>query len=145
MEADVRIIAATSRVALDRGQHVQEAMLGRLGAAADPAAAAARADRGPRATVRLFSPRVTDGRTFEPDAFKALMLHDWPLNVRELLKVMTQAEVLSRSTPTIGFEHLPSTIAARIQYEVQDEREDTTVDPEPRSSDDDGAVDRRGA
>ncbi len=29
---------------------------------------------------------MTDGRTFEPDAFKALMLHDWPLNVRELLE-----------------------------------------------------------
>ena len=76
---------------------------------------------------------MTDGRTFEPDAFKALMLHDWPLNVRELLKVVTEAEVLSRSTPTIGFEHLPSAIAARIQYEGQDELEDTTVDPEPRS------------
>ena len=59
------------------------------------------------------------------------MLHDWPLNVRELLKVVTEAEVLSRSTPTIGFEHLPSAIAARIQYEGQDELEDTTVDPEP--------------
>ncbi len=32
VEADVRIIAATSRVALDKGMHVQEAMLGRLGA-----------------------------------------------------------------------------------------------------------------
>ncbi len=32
VEADVRIIAATSRVALDKGTHVQEAMLGRLGA-----------------------------------------------------------------------------------------------------------------
>ena len=32
VEADVRIIAATSRVALDKGEHVQEAVLGRLGA-----------------------------------------------------------------------------------------------------------------
>jgi transcriptional regulator with GAF, ATPase, and Fis domain len=41
--------------------------------------------------------------------------------------------VLSRDTPTIGFEHLPSAVAARIRYEGQDEREDTMVDPEPRA------------
>ena len=46
--------------------------------------------------------------------------------------------MLSRSTPTIGFEHLPSTIAAKIQYEIPDELEDTTVDPEPRAANDDG-------
>ena len=134
VEADVRIIAATSRVALDTGKHLQEAMLGRLGAQPIllPPLRERIEDLG--ALCAYFLRDMTDGRTFEPDAFKALILHDWPLNVRELLKVVTQAEVLSRSTPTIGFEHLPSAIAARIQYESNDEREDTTVDPEPRSS-----------
>jgi DNA-binding NtrC family response regulator len=132
VEADVRIIAATSRVTLDRGVHLQEAMLGRLGAQPIvlPPLRERIEDLG--GLCAYFLRDMTDGRTFEPDAFKALMLHDWPLNVRELLKVMTQAEVLSRSTPTIGFEHLPSGIAARIQYEGQDEMEDTTVDPQPR-------------
>jgi len=136
VEADVRIIAATSRVALDTGKHLQEAMLGRLGA--QPILLPPLRDRieDLGALCAYFLREMTDGRTFEPDAFKALMLHDWPLNVRELLKVVTQAEVLSRSTPTIGFEHLPTAIAARIQYEGQDEREDTMVDPDPRSSDD---------
>ena len=136
VEADVRIIAATSRVALDTGKHLQEAMLGRLGAQPIvlPPLRERIEDLG--GLCAYFLREMTDGRTFEPDAFKALMLHDWPLNVRELLKVVTQAEVLSRSTPTIGFEHLPTAIAARIQYEGQDERETTTVDPEPRSSDD---------
>ena len=139
VEVDVRIIAATSRVALDRGAHVQEAMLGRLGA--EPILLPPLRERieDVGRLAAYFLREVTDGRTFEPDAFKALMLHDWPLNVRELLKVMTQAEVLSRSTPTIGFEHLPSTIAAKIQYEIPDELEDTTVDPEPRApANDDG-------
>jgi transcriptional regulator with GAF, ATPase, and Fis domain len=133
VEADVRIIAATSRVALDTGKHLQEAMLGRLGAQPIvlPPLRERIEDLG--GLCAYFLREMTDGRTFEPDAFKALMLHDWPLNVRELLKVMTQAEVLSRGTPTIGFEHLPSAIAARIQYEGQDDLEDTTVDPEPRS------------
>jgi transcriptional regulator with PAS, ATPase and Fis domain len=132
VEADVRIIAATSRVTLDRGVHLQEAMLGRLGAQPIvlPPLRERIEDLG--GLCAYFLRDMTDGRTFEPDAFKALMLHDWPLNVRELLKVMTQAEVLSRSTPTIGFEHLPSAIAARIHYEGQDEFEDTTVDPQPR-------------
>jgi DNA-binding NtrC family response regulator len=139
VEADVRIIAATSRLALDKGTNLQEAMLGRLGAQPIvlPPLRERIEDLG--RLCAYFLREMTDGRTFEPDAFKALMLHDWPLNVRELLKVATQAEVLSRSTPTIGFEHLPSAIAARIQYEGQDERETTTVDPEPRSSDDEAS------
>jgi transcriptional regulator with GAF, ATPase, and Fis domain len=139
VEADVRIIAATSRVTLDKGVHLQEAMLGRLGAQPIvlPPLRERIEDLG--GLCAYFLREMTDGRTFEPDAFKALMLHDWPLNVRELLKVVTQAEVLSRDTPTIGFEHLPSVIAARIQYEGQDDLESTTVDPEPRSSDDEAA------
>jgi two-component system response regulator GlrR len=136
VEADVRIIAATSRVALDTGKHLQEAMLGRLGAQPILLPPLRERIEDLPGLCAYFLREMTDGRTFEPDAFKALMLHDWPLNVRELLKVVTQAEVLSRGTPTIGFEHLPSAIAARIQYEGQDEREDTMVDPEPPSSDD---------
>ena len=89
VEADVRIIAATSRVALDTGKHLQEAMLGRLGAQPIvlPPLRERIEDLG--ALCAYFLREMTDGRTFEPDAFKALMLHDWPLNVRELLKVVT--------------------------------------------------------
>ncbi|HVV52183.1 MAG TPA: sigma 54-interacting transcriptional regulator [Polyangia bacterium] len=138
VEADVRIIAATSRVALDKGAHVQEAMLGRLGAQPIllPPLRERIEDLGRLAAY--FLREVSDGRTFEPDAFKALMLHDWPLNVRELSKVITEAEVLSRSTPTIGFEHLPSNIATKVQYDLPDDLEDTTVDPEPSPAADDG-------
>src|SRR5205823_13180906 len=120
VEANVRIIAATSRVALDKGAHVQEAMLGRLGAQPIvlPPLRERIEDLGRLAAY--FLRNISDGRAFEPDAFKALMLYDWPLNVRELLKVMTEAEVLSRGAPTIGFEHLPSTIAAKIQYDLPD-------------------------
>ncbi len=139
VEADVRIVAATSRVALDTGKHLQEAMLGRLGA--EPIVLPPLRDRieDLGGLCAYFLREMTDGRAFEPDAFKALMLHDWPLNVRELLKVVTEAEVLSRDTPTIGFEHLPSAIAARIRYEGQDESEDTMVDPEPRPPSGDGS------
>ena len=50
---------------------------------------------------------MSDGRAFEPEAFHALCLHAWPLNVRELSKVMAEAEALSRGATTIGLEHLP--------------------------------------
>ncbi len=55
--------------------------------------------------------------------------------------------MLSRGTPTIGFEHLPdAAIAARIQYDGQDEFEDTDVDPQPRSAArDETPHERRGA
>jgi transcriptional regulator with PAS, ATPase and Fis domain len=132
IDADVRVVAATSRVALEKGAHVQEALIGRLGA--QPIVLPPLRDRI-EDLGRLcahFLRDVTDGRTFEPEAFKALMLHDWPLNVRELLKVVTEAEVLSRSTPAIGFEHLPSAIVSKLQLDIGDEFEDTNVDPEPR-------------
>jgi transcriptional regulator with PAS, ATPase and Fis domain len=131
VEADVRIVAATSRVGLEKGAHVQDALLGRLGA--QPILLPPLRDRieDLGRLCAYFLRDISDGRTIEPDAFKALMLHDWPLNVRELLKVITEAEVLSRSTPAIGFEHLPSAIVSKVQLDVADELEDTNVDPEP--------------
>jgi DNA-binding NtrC family response regulator len=133
VDADVRIVAATSRVALDKGGHVQEALVGRLGA--QPIRLLALRDRI-EDLGRLcahFLREVTDGRSFDPDAFKALMLHDWPLNVRELVKVITEAEVLSRSSASISFDHLPPAIAGQVQPEGE-RFEDTIVDPEPHSS-----------
>ena len=37
--------------------------------------------------------------------------------------------MLSRSTPTIGFEHLPSAIAAKVHYDLPDDLEDTDGRP----------------
>ena len=130
IEADVRIIAATSRVALDKGGHVQEALVGRLGA--QPIRLLPLRDRIEdlgRLCAHLLRD-VTDGRAFDPDVFKALMLHDWPLNVRELVKVINEAEVLSRSSPTIGFEHLPPSIVGDVKPE-EPFFDDTIVDTEP--------------
>jgi transcriptional regulator with PAS, ATPase and Fis domain len=47
---------------------------------------------------------------FEPDAWKALLLHRWPLNVRELARAMTEAHERSGGG-TIGLGHLPDAIA----------------------------------
>ncbi|HVY39651.1 MAG TPA: sigma 54-interacting transcriptional regulator [Polyangia bacterium] len=130
VEADVRIVAATSRVALDKGGHVQEALLGRLGAQPIRLLPLRERIEDLGRLCAHFLRDVTDGRSFDADAFKAMMLYDWPLNVRELVKVITEAEVLSRSSPTIGFDHLPPAIAGQVQPEGQ-RFDDTIVDHEP--------------
>jgi transcriptional regulator with PAS, ATPase and Fis domain len=120
VEADVRIVAATSHVALAKGTYVQDALLARLGA--QPIVVPPLRDRMEdlgRLTAHFLGD-ISDGRTFEPEAFQALMLHSWPLNVRELLKVITEAEVLSRSVPGIGFEHLPPAVLAALEGDVDD-------------------------
>jgi transcriptional regulator with GAF, ATPase, and Fis domain len=143
IEADVRIIAATSRTALVKGAHVQEALLGRLGA--QPILLPPLCDRVEdigrlaahflkEAARAAGQPERTQG--FEPEAFHALLLHTWPLNVRELSKVVTEAEVLSRGVPAIGLEHLPDAVTATLQVEGDEPSEDTQVDPAPQPATD---------
>jgi transcriptional regulator with GAF, ATPase, and Fis domain len=135
VEADVRIIAATSRTALAKGTYVQEALLGRLGAQPIelPPLRERFEDIG-RLAARFLKDagrEAPDAPAFEPEAFQALLLHDWPLNVRELVKVIGEAAVLSRGA-AIGLEHLPDAITARLQGEAEEPADDTDVDPVPR-------------
>jgi transcriptional regulator with PAS, ATPase and Fis domain len=129
VEADVRIVAATSRLGLEKGARVQEAVLGRLGA--QPIVLPPLRDRvediGRLAAHFLADPE----RAFEPEAFHALCLHAWPLNVRELSKVMNEAKALSLGVPAIGLEHLPDAVTATLQTDGEDDIEDTHVDPTP--------------
>jgi transcriptional regulator with GAF, ATPase, and Fis domain len=133
MEADVRIVAATSRTALAKGAHVQEALLGRLGAQPIvlPPLRERIEDIGRLAALFLKEGGTkAEERAFEPEAFQALLLHTWPLNVRELLKVVGEAAVLSGGAP-IGLEHLPDAITSTLHVEGEEPDEDTHVDPEP--------------
>jgi len=142
VEADVRIVAATSRVDLQKGAHVQEAVLGRLGA--QPIVLPPLHDRVEDIgrLVAHFLGDLKDGRAFEPEAFHALCLHAWPLNVRELSKVIEEAEALSRGAATIGLEHLPDAVTATLQLDGYDDLETTDVDlkPPPDDGDVDGGV-----
>jgi len=131
VEADVRIVAATSRIDLQDGAHVQEAVLGRLGAQPIllPPLRERMEDIG--RLVGHFLREVTDGRAFEPEAFHALCLHAWPLNVRELSKVIEEAEALSHGAPMIGLEHLPDAVTATLQLDGEEEFDTTDVDLAP--------------
>jgi transcriptional regulator with GAF, ATPase, and Fis domain len=132
VEADVRIVAATSRIPMEeRGPQVQDALLGRLGAQPIvlPPLRERMEDIG-RLTAH-FLRDMRDGRVFEPEAFHAMCLHTWPLNVRELLKVVGEAEALSRGAARIGLEHLPDAVTATLQIDGLDDLETTDVDPYP--------------
>ena len=94
---DVRIIAATNRTVGRAGQ-VGAARRHRRapGRRADPPAAAAQPHRRLGALIAHFLAGVpAQGPRFEQPAFRALSLHAWPLNVRELEKIVTTAAVLT--------------------------------------------------
>ena len=107
--ADVRILAASSRVAPGAAA-IQEALLGRLGA--EPIRLPALRDRIEDVghLVAHFLGGWSRPRSFADDAFQSLFLYSWPLNVRELGKVMGEAELLSRDADIIACEHLPSAL-----------------------------------
>ena len=109
VEADVRIVAATSRIGLDKGTHPQcrrRCWAGWARSRSCCRRCATRVEDVGR-LIAHFLRDMRDGRVFEPEAFHALCLHAWPLNVRELSKVIGEAEALSRGGATIGLEHLP--------------------------------------
>jgi DNA-binding NtrC family response regulator len=117
-EADVRIIAASSRTAIAAkagapNVNVQAALVGRLGAHPIqlPALRERVEDLG---RLAAFFLRGTD-RAFETEAYHALCLYDWPHNVRELQKVVAEAKLLSEGALAISFEHLPASITALVE------------------------------
>ena len=116
---DVRVLAATNRpVVAARGPRADLAE-GGLGLRLD---LASRLGAEP-ITLPPLRQRIEDlGRLcsdvlgarwkrFDPDAFRALALHDWPGNVRELAMVLDTACALSADEESIGTRHLPAAIA----------------------------------
>jgi DNA-binding NtrC family response regulator len=116
---DVRIIAATNRTATSVGSAkgpsgLRDDIVARLGAAPIhlPPLRSRVEDLG--ALVAHFL-RTSPGVSFEQPAFRALCLHTWPLNVRELEKIVTTAAVLSAGTKPINLRDLPEPIARAIE------------------------------
>lgn len=114
--ADVRIIAASSSVSGQTGApKIQDALLGRLGA--QPIQLPALADRL-EDLGRLVAYFVSAGgcdRLLGEQAFRALFRYDWPYNVRELQKVIAEAQLLSRGAPSIRLEDLPPAIGDAME------------------------------
>jgi transcriptional regulator with PAS, ATPase and Fis domain len=134
--ADVRVIAASSRVFGASGMPaIQEALLGRLGAhpAQIPPLRERREDLGH--LLWFFLQATHCDRGVEMEAFQSLFLYEWPHNVRELQKVVAEAELLSRGSEAISFEHLPQSLLGAVERAVVSDDE-----LGEGSDDDDGGV-----
>ena len=109
---DVRIIAATNRTVVGPGKSgLRDDIVARLGAAPIHLPPLRNRIEDLGALVGHFMAGVpAQGPRFEQPAFRALTLHAWPLNVRELEKIVTTAAVLTGGKP-IALRDLPEPIA----------------------------------
>jgi DNA-binding NtrC family response regulator len=111
---DVRVIAATNRTLPGSGGKaaggLRDDIVARLGAAPIhlPPLRTRIEDLG--VLVAHFL-RATPEVKLEQPAFRALCLHRWPLNVRELEKVVTTAAILTTAGQSIALRDLPEPIA----------------------------------
>ena len=109
---DVRIIAATNRTGSSGKTPggLRDDIIGRLGAAPLhlPPLRSRIEDLGALAAHFL---RASSTRAFEQPAFRALALYDWPLNIRELEKIVGTAAVLTGGARPISLRDLPEPIA----------------------------------
>src|SRR6185503_3782394 len=107
---DVRIVAATNRTAAGPGKGpggLRDDIVARLGAAPIHLPPLRNRIEDLGALVGHFLAGVpAQGPRFEQPAFRALSLHAWPLNVRELEKIVTTAAVLTGGKP-IALRDLP--------------------------------------
>src|SRR6185369_17014454 len=117
---DVRIVAATNRTAAGAGKGpagLRDDIVARLGAAPIhlPPLRTRIEDLGALTAHFL---RATPGVKFEQPAFRALCLHGWPLNVRELEQIVTTAAILAASGKPVALRDLPEPIARAISAPV---------------------------
>ncbi len=63
-----------------------------------------------------------------PTAAEALLLHDWPFNVRELENLMVNA-ALRATEGVIRAEHLPPALARRVAHRIRPPRGETSPPP----------------
>jgi transcriptional regulator with PAS, ATPase and Fis domain len=115
---DVRVLAATNRaVGPNQAGGLRDDLLGRLGAAPVtlPPLRERLEDLGVLIAHLLArgASRAVPG--FEGPAFRTLFLHRWPLNVRELEKVLAAAAALTGGGRPIALRDLPPAVAGALQ------------------------------
>src|SRR3954454_6379820 len=112
---DVRIIAATNRTSSSgkTPTGLRNDIIGRLGAAPIHLPPLRSRIEDLRALTAHFL-RNSATRELDQPAFRALALHDWPLNVRELEKIVATAAVLAGGVRPISLRDLPEPIARAV-------------------------------
>jgi DNA-binding NtrC family response regulator len=105
---DVRIISATHQPLDGKGVGFRADLYARLaGFVVDLPGLAERRDE----ILALFT-RFVGGAAISSQAAEALLLHDWPLNVRELKHAAEHAKLFSKGAP-IEIGHLPPAFLAK--------------------------------
>jgi DNA-binding NtrC family response regulator len=134
---DVRIIAATNRTTSSgkTPTGVRDDVIARLGAAPIhlPPLRNRIEDMGALAAHFL---RSTPGATFDQPAFRALALYEWPLNVRELEKIVTTAAVLTGGGRPISLRDLPEPVARAATAQPGGTRRPAGPSPTPAQIED---------
>jgi sigma-54 dependent transcriptional regulator, acetoin dehydrogenase operon transcriptional activator AcoR len=113
-QMDVRIVAATNRTAAGPGKGpsgLRDDIVGRLGAAPIHLPPLRNRVEDLGVLAAHFLGRASSSAKFEQPAFRALALHGWPLNVRELEKIISTAAVLTGSGKAIALRDLSEPIA----------------------------------
>jgi len=136
LKVDVRVLAATQRNldALAEEQHFRSDLLARLsGVTLElPPLRDRREDLGLliRALLRRQLGEAAERITFTCEAARALFLHRWPLNVRELENALQAAVVFAGSEP-IGLRHLPAAMNRSPSAPAQPQIAAATPHPGP--------------
>jgi hypothetical protein len=136
LKVDVRVLAATQRNldALAEEQHFRSDLLARLsGVTLElPPLRDRREDLGLliRALLRRQLGDAAERITFTCEAARALFLHRWPLNVRELENALQAAVVFAGSEP-IGLRHLPAAMNRSPSAPAQPQIAAATPHPGP--------------
>jgi transcriptional regulator with GAF, ATPase, and Fis domain len=131
VKVDLRVVAATHEdlEALAAGGRFRSDLLARLSGftVSLPPLRERREDLGLliAALLQKLAGDAASGVSFTPEATRALLLHRWPLNVRELEKCLSGAIVLARHG-LVGLEHLPASL--------RNARELPSPDPPPQLS-----------
>src|SRR3954453_8939426 len=113
-QMDVRIVAATNRTAAGPGKGpsgLRDDIVGRLGAAPIHLPPLRNRVEDLGVLAAHFLGRASSSAKFKQPAFRALALHGWPLNVRELEKIISTAAVLTGSGKAVALRDLPEPIA----------------------------------
>jgi transcriptional regulator with PAS, ATPase and Fis domain len=86
--------------------------------------------------LSVFLGRSAVPRELSLEAYRALLTHGWPYNIRELEKSMTASMTLADESPAIRLEHLPSAVQGAAPKPRRAEAEGHAPEPDVQSGED---------
>ena len=115
LRVDVRVVAATHQdlAARTRSGKFREDLLARLSGAS--VTLPGLEDRRVEILPLMQEFLGTDAPPLDPDAAEALLLHDWPHNVREIQQVSRSAMLLAEGMDELDLSLLPERFRQRLQ------------------------------